>query len=291
MTGRFSKPARLLVLFGVLSLAAVATGALVSASSGVPAAAWARNLAAWVVGALAGIVIARTMRPGFLPVALWIAPAGLLATFSPNQQGVHRWVDLGPLHANVAMFLLPAAIVALAASAWRGLWPWIAALLSLGLLVAQPDASQATALGVVAVLIAAVAVRPLAIRAALIGAAGVLTALAWLRPDPLQPVAEVEQIIKLAFALSPVAAGVAVLLLLAVAASPAVATYASAPELRLAGSSLGLCFLVWVAAPFLGAFPVPLVGIGVGPIIGSWLGIGLLAGLLRSHDAPSSPFR
>ena len=31
--------------------------------------------------------------------------------------------------------------------------------------------------------------------------------------------------------------------------------------------------------PFLGAFPAPLLGLGMSPIIGAWLGVGLLAGL------------
>jgi hypothetical protein len=38
---------------------------------------------------------------------------------------------------------------------------------------------------------------------------------------------------------------------------------------------------VGVAATFVGAFPVPFVGIGVAPILGAWLGAGLLAGLMR----------
>lgn len=275
----------LLLLFAAASLAAVATGAFVCTASDVPTGLWVRNLAAWAVGALLAAGLAAA--PGrALTVALWAAPIGLLASFfSPALDGVHRWIDFGPVHLNAAMVFLPGAIVALAALARGSRWPWLAALACLALLAGQPDASQATTLAAVMALIALSTVEPRAGRAALIAGAAVVALVAWLRPDPLQPVPEVEQIIGLAYTLSPAAAVAALLSLAATAAVPALLTApASSPAVRTAGRALGLCLLLWAVMPFLGAFPVPLVGIGMSPIIGAWLGAGLLAGLLRQRD-------
>src|SRR5688572_18761303 len=100
MGGRSGGPVRLLVVFGLLSLAAVGLGAWVCAASGVPMGSWLRNLIAWGVGGVlaAGLAFAGG-RPPSLAVALVAAPVGLAATFlNPDQQGVHRWIDAGPLH-------------------------------------------------------------------------------------------------------------------------------------------------------------------------------------------------
>lgn len=279
----FGASGRLLSLFGLLSLAAVATGAVVCAASGVPTGLWMRNLAAWVAGAAAAVGIAALTRPAALPIVLLAAPIALAATFlGPDQLGVHRWVRAGPLHMNVAMLVLPSAVVAFAALAPSRTWPWIAAILALALLVAQPDASQATTLAAVAGMLAIVTAPRPSVRAVVLGAAGLLLVAAWMRPDPLQPVPEVEGIVGLAFAVSPVAGALAVLLLVAVAASPALAS-ARQPGLGPPALALGLCFLGWAATPLLGAYPVPLVGVGLSPIVGAWLGVGVLAGLAKGE--------
>lgn len=274
--------AGLLLLFGVVSLAAVATGAAVAAVHGVPAGSWLRNLAAWAAGGAAATAIAISARPGFLAVALWALPVGLLATFlGPTLDGVHRWVALGPLHLNVAMLLLPPALVALALPDRERLTPWLAVFAALILLVAQPDASQATTLAAAAALIAARTVRPMMIRIGLIGGAVVLALASWLRPDPLKPVAEVEGILGLAYSLSPAVAALALLLLVAAAATPVITTRHGAPSVKRAGAALAVGLLLWSTIPFLGAFPVPLAGMGMSPILGAWLGVGLLAAIMR----------
>lgn len=268
---------RPLLMFGAASFAAVVTGAVVCAVSGVPAGSWGRNLAAWAVGAVLAACIARFAKPGYGTLALWAAPVGLLATLiSPDQEGVHRWIDLGPLHVNVAMLLLPGAVVALAASAEKRL-SWAAFLLSLAVLVAQPDASQATTLALVGVLIALFETKQRLIRWGVPVIAAGLAAVAWLRPDPLQPVDEVEGIIGLAFSVSPLLAGAGVLSLGAASAAPVL-------NRRLPGVALGLCFLLWAVMPLFGAYPVPFVGIGMSPIVGGWLGVGLLAASVRWSD-------
>lgn len=269
-----SRSNRLLMLFGAASLAAVVTGAVVCAVSDVPTGSWLRNIIAWAVGAVLATGIARFVRPGFFTIALWALPVGLLATLiSPDQEGVHRWVDLGPLHINVAMLLMPGAVVAMAASAEKPL-TWVAFLISLAVLAVQPDASQATALAVVGAVVAVFGTKPPMIRRGVPVIAAGFAVAAWLRPDPLQPVPEVEGIVGLAFAVSPLLAGAAVLSLTAVAAAPA-------RTWRLPGLALGLCFLLWALMPLFGAFPVPFLGIGMSPIVGGWLGVGLLAAAMR----------
>lgn len=268
--------------FALVSLCAVATGCAVAAAHGLPASSWARNLVAWGVGAAAAWAIAR--RPAVLPWFTLAAPAALAGTMlNAGQQGVHRWIDVGPLHVNAAATLLPGALVALAAFAGRR-WSWLAAVVTLSLLVLQPDASQATAFGagmivVLAFLRAPAAIRTCGTAAIVLGVAG-----AWLRPDPLAPVPEVEEIIGLAWGWSPVAAVVAVAVLAATALLPLWSAASLSPRARVAALALSACWAVVALAPAFGAFPVPLVGMGMSAILGFWLGAGALA---AAHPAGS----
>jgi len=274
---------RLLAGFGLVSLATVALGAWVCAESGVAAGSWLRNLVAWGVGAglAAGLAFAGG-RPLSLGIAIVAAPLALAATFlNPDQEGVHRWIDLGPVHANAAMLVLPAMVVGLGGLAGDRLWPWAAVIGAMSLLVFQPDASQALALAGAAGLVAALTVRLTGARLTILALIAGLAAVAWVRPDPLDPVPEVEAMVGLAFGRSPLAGAGLLALLLAVAAAPVLAGRPADPPVRIAGWALGLCLLVWAVAPFLGAYPVPFAGVGMSPIVGAWLGVGLLAGMAR----------
>lgn len=281
-----NKSVRLMAVFGLASLAAVGLGAAVCALSGVSAASWGRNLAAWLVGAVIAAALAaagrRIVSPGAALAVAGLAVAGLAASFfNPAQEGVHRWIDAGPLHVNIAMVVLPSLSVVLAAAEDRRAI-WGAAVAALILLVAQPDASQTTTLAAVLILVAAFRAPSRGVKAALILFAGVAAAAAWMRPDPLQPVAEVEEIVGLAFQVSPLIGGLALILLAVFAAVPAALTRPDA-RLKLAGAALSLCLAAWAVTPLFGAFPVPLVGVGMSPILGAWLGVGLLAATARAR--------
>ena len=275
---------RPLPAFAIASLLAVAAGVVVCGLSGVPAGVWGRNVAAWVLGGLMAAGLARWAGGKTLLAFAVLTPIGLAAPMlAHGQQGVHRWLDLGPLHMNAAMLLLPAGVVALTVLVQRAAWPWIAALLGLGLLVLQPDASQATAFAA-ALCIVAIGMpgRSGPVRLGIALLAALLAALAWTRADPLAPVPEVEGVLGLAAQLSPLLAVVDVLGLAAFAATPGwVAHRLPAKEVRTAGYALSGLFLIWSVAPALGAFPVPLVGMGPSPILGAWLGVGVLAAAAR----------
>lgn len=292
MTTWLARPStRLLLLFGGLMLATVLVGAWVALASQVPAALVGRNLAAWMIGGLCAVGLAAATRRGVPGWIAWLAPLLLGACFlMPDLQGVHRWIGLGPIRLNAAMLVLPAAVVAFAAASRTGWLSWIPIVATLPLLVWQPDASQATALAIVAV-VAAVRLRDCwFIALAIVAAAIVAAADAWLQPDPLAPVPEVEGIVGLALAISPLAAMALMALLVATAAVP-IALAVRSPGARLAGLLLSLLLLAWIITPFFGAFPVPFAGIGPSPILGAWLGIGLLAGLIDSPAPQPKPFK
>ena len=287
MSARF-RAIPLLAVFGLVSLAAVLAGLAICSAGGVPLTVGLRDIAAWAIGAVVAAIIALKVRRSALPVFLWLLPVGLLAGFlNPGIEGVHRWLALGPVQANVVMLLGPAFVVAFAAR--MDFWPtgsWLAILAALALTATQPDASQAAGLAAVAVLAAwSFHARPrsrLILVALAIGAA----VWAWQRPDPLAPVPEVEGVIGLAFAQSVSMGALALSLLILTAVAPSLA--ATSPAARLPALSLALFLLAWAAAPFLGAFPVPFLGMGPSPIVGAWLGVGLLAALLRTQAAATA---
>jgi len=284
---------RPLPAFAATSLFAVAISALVCAQSGVPAGAWGRNLAAWLAGGLAAAVLGRLAGDRTRLAVTVLTPFGLAAPMLfEGQEGVHRWLDLGPLYVNAAMLLLPAFVVALVLVAQRSDRCWVPAMFGLGVLILQPDASQATALAAALCVAMLGARKPSApLRRAVVLIALLLAAVSWTRPDPLAPVPEVEEVLQLAAGLSRWLAAVSILALAAFAVTPALATRRSpADDVRWAGLALSALFLVWCIAPAFGAFPVPLVGVGLSPILGAWLGVGLLAGAARQEASRDRPW-
>jgi cell division protein FtsW (lipid II flippase) len=279
----------LLVMFGLGSIVAVLTGCAVAAGSGAPTTLWGRNLAAWLAGALVaiGVTVAhdrltarhnghRNRIAGLVVVTGIVLLAASL--IDPGLEGVHRWIVVGPVRVNVAAMLLPVVIIGLTLIGWAT----GAMLVIMALLVAQPDASQATAFAFASAMI----LMPTPRRRFALGTVAILAALAgwaWLRPDPLAPVPEVEGIVGLAWQQSP-ALALASLAGLALAAGSPLLLGMMPPfrRRREAAVALGSYMLVTAMAPLVGAFPVPLIGMSMSPIIGFWLGIGALAAVSQA---------
>lgn len=268
---------RPLTLFGISSLAAIACGALIGALGGVGVAGWLRNLLAWLAGLLVALGLRRVGgSPRVFLAILATAVTGIAATLAgAEQEGVRRWLDAGPLHINMAALLAPVALVA---AARLGIWrPASLAGLSLcGLvLIAQPDASQATALMAAAAVLLLLQPAFLIAKVTALAACLMLAGASWLRPDPLQPVAEVELVFGLAAQTSAALVALAAAALAATCLSPAITLW-NRDEDRTAALALAIYMSAVSLMPLFGAFPVPLVGVGMSFPIGFWLGVGLL---------------
>ncbi len=274
-------------VFAMLSFVAVATGCLVVALDGASAGTWLPNLAAWGVGALVALVVYRSASPVFTRGMIFAAPVGLLVSLAnPGQMGVHRWLDVGPVHANAAALLLPIFVVAMAGLVRDVRWIWLAYAVCAVVLIVQPDASQATAFAAaILILVGRLPVTRVA-RVGLFVLVSSGAGIAWLRPDPLTPVAEVEGIVGLAYAISPLIAVVAVVALGGATLAPVMIFARPEPSsVRTAALALSAYFVLLALTPLFGAFPVPIVGIGMSPIVGFWLGAGLLAAIASRENA------
>lgn len=266
-------------LFAALSLAAVLAGCWAAHAHGAPPQSQILNLAAWLGGGLLASGIARgRWRVSGLFLAL--APGVLLFTLvSEGLLGVHRWVAIGPLRVNAAELLLPAALVACAALGPQSFGRLVLPPLLAALLAAQPDLSQAAATGAAALVPLVTSTRPPGAR--LLSGLCVLAglAVAALRPDPVGPVPEVEGIVRLAADISPGLAALGVAAILGAALAPLALAHKAPPPLRDPALALTAYLAVAAFAPVLGPFPVPWMGMAISPILGTWLGFGLLAQL------------
>ena len=259
-------------VFGLASLMAVGLGALVMMQAGVPPGIWIRNPIAWAAAAGVGVLLARR---GWLGSSLPLIAVVVLALslLGPGQEGVHRWLELGPIQLNAAALVLPAALASFSRTSSSLM------LICFGLIAAllawQPDISQLAGFSLAAIVL----VSTLRHGKLMLAASAILSiaaiALCLSRPDPLAPVAHVEGIFALAWSQSPglaIAMGVS----LAAAALSPLAMWSPHPLGQIAPLALTAYLVTTAAAFLLGAYPVPLAGYGLSFVIGWWLGISAL---------------
>lgn len=265
-------------------LPALLLGALVMRRAGLPAALWGQNLAAGLVlAAVCACLPAGAFlrgRSSWWRVAAATALGLLVATFfNPDSAGVHRWVQAGPLRVHAGAICLPALILALDARLCRpgDLRCWLPVSLvggvTLILLAAQPDAAQATAFAGALLTLLILRREPRSV-VALVGliAAG-MVAWAWKRPDPLRPVPYVEGIVGLA-ALNGAHWQATALLTLALLPLPFLLGWRNGGP---AAPALGTYLVLYLLGSALGAFPVPVMGFGLSPVVGYFIALGWLA--------------
>lgn len=168
--------------------------------------------------------------------------------------GPHRWLGAGGFRLYVASVLLP-SVVLLLPQVRNG---WIALLVIAAALAAQPDASQVTALALASLVFLWRA--PLSVLACIgvgVALAGAVT-VAWLRPDPLEPVSYVEGVLVLAQQVGPLGLGIALVTL----ALPIAAL------LRVGQVAVAVYYAAILFCAYRQLTPMPLLGFGVGPILG-----------------------
>lgn len=272
------RPARLPHLLAPVP--ALVVGVLTMRMSDVSAALWGQNLAAWAVGTLLCLGLWRTRdSPGrgrWFDFAAVLSLGAVAATLlAPAVEGVHRWVPLGPVRLHAAAVLLPLLLVAMHGLSQARGW-WIST--GVGVCVAfvlllQPDAAQATAFAAGCLVLLLPPARRNPPRLICLLSLPLLAGLTWLRRDPLAPVPHVEGIVGLAAGLG---AGWAVAAVVSLLVLPIPFFHAGRGAGKHAGLALGTYVTITVLAPFLGHFPVPVMGYGVSPILGYLAGLGVL---------------
>lgn len=267
-----------LLVFGLASLLAIVLGAVAMAQADVPLSIWIRNPIAWLVAAGASIFLASRgwLGSALPPVALVVVALSLVGS---GQEGVHRWLDLGPVQLNAAALVLPAAIAAF--NRTSALLAIVCFALIALLLAWQPDISQLAGFSLAAIILAAGRFGGRGIAVSLVVAAAAL-ALCLSRPDPLAPVAHVEGIFALGWSQSP-ALAIAMGVSLAAAALSPLIIWRVHPG-ALAALALAAYFAATSLAPLFGAYPVPLAGYGLSFVVGWWLGLTALSTVRTSNS-------
>ncbi|WP_310530892.1 hypothetical protein [Novosphingobium sp.] len=212
--------------------------------------------------------------------ALCLAPVALAASIAigPDIDGVHRWVAIGPLRLHAAALFGPSFLVAFQRRAdWFGT---AVAVVMAGLVTLQPDMGAALALACALGIALVFEFRWDRLMAFAVSA--IAFGVTAIRPDRLEPVSFVENVLQNIWHQGSVLALLIPLALLAAIAAPVLMSAGRRSE----GAALAGWFLGLAAASLLGPFPTPLIGYGAAPILGYGIALGLL-GRARPNPAPS----
>jgi hypothetical protein len=253
---------------------ALILGVLTMRDAGVPASAWAMNLAACAVGLVLFAVVRYsawfTSRSGWYWITIGSVTA-ILATFAfSGSDGVHRWVFLGGFGLHASAIVAP-LIIACVATAPSGSLAVATAAATALILALQPDAAQSTSLAAgCGVLLARDPRLGSRARAGALVALIGCSLLSFLRADPLMPVRHVEGIFEVVSARGPAWALMATVALLLL---PAPFFFTRARSREIVTLALGVYVALVTMAPAWGTFPVPIMGYGVSPILGYFIAL------------------
>jgi hypothetical protein len=193
----------------------------------------------------------------------------LLTFWDEGYQYVHRWVSIGTFKVNIGLIVSPVILIQIHKMENR-IMALLVSLLSVLVFLFQPDASLVTAFSAAAVILlfrknSSNTTKGLIFIAA-IGAA----VFAWYNLDSLPAVSYVEGIVSLALEISGVFGICSVLSLVLL---PLPFFVLACKENRTMAYSLGLYFSLILLVTLFGNFPVMVMGYGISPIIGYFIGM------------------
>jgi cell division protein FtsW (lipid II flippase) len=273
MTDQTAQKPRFTPFLFLAILPALLFGTYTMAFSEVPKSIWMMNLGFGLLGIALQWVFFR-FRPVFkkvnpFPIILISMVLLLLTFWDDGYKDVHRWVSFGTFKVNIGLIVSPVILIQIHKMENR-IMALLVSLLSVLVFLFQPDASLVTAFSAAAVMLLIRKNSSNITKGLILIAAIGASVFAWYNLDSLPAVSYVEDILSLAWKISWVFGICSVLSLVLL---PLPFFVLSSKENRTMAYSLGLYFSLILLAPIFGNFPVMVMGYGISPIIGYFIGL------------------
>jgi hypothetical protein len=272
--------ASILIFFALSPLFGIFLGTFASHLNGISLASFFPNIIGVALGA--PLIFLAQKNFGMVSKYIFFITVVILillgmSFLSPGDQGVHRWISIGSLHFNVAMACTPFLLYSIhyyfdrnQAFAFT-----LMALISV-IFILAPDAGEAISFagGALTILILKKSLGKM-VRVLGAGALSLAAVLAYLRPDPLLAVAQVERILHLIVETGFLGV-LAVILSILCLFAPLLFAQLKLIKNRERAIIFTVYFILNFAVTEIGNFPVPVIGAGMGPVLGWYLLVALV---------------
>ncbi len=211
----------------------------------------------------------------------------LLGTFyDEGIMNVHRWINIKSLQINIGLIVSPLLLIQISRISNRTL-AIAFSIITIIIFLLQPDASLVSAFSISSCILLFRKYKSKFINMLFLLFALMMIGYSWYYLDNLEPVRHVEDIIDLTKEIS-MALFFMSMISLVLLVIPFICGYSKKYDLSV---SLGIYYLIILLATFVGHFPVMLMGYGISPIIGYFIGLiwkintnAKIEGTARIHD-------
>lgn len=237
----------------------------------VPTHIWLLNLTFICLGtSIALLIVKNSIRLNKISpvIVLIVSTSLLLSTFYDNGiMDVHRWINFYSFRINIGLIVSPLLLIQIS----RITKPKLAILFSLIISIIfllQPDASLVSAFSISTYVLLFKKCKSILIKISFLFFTLFMIGYSWYNLDNLEPVSYVENIHNLTKEISMALYFVSLISLLLL-----IVPFVYDAKNDYLSFSLGINFFVLLLATFFGHFPVMLMGYGISPIIGYYIGL------------------
>ncbi|MCE7056057.1 hypothetical protein LZF95_15350 [Algoriphagus sp. AGSA1] len=238
----------------------------------VPISIWSLNLSIVCVGVFIALFFLKKPVPlkDINPIiVLATSMILLLGTFyDEGIMNVHRWINIKSLQINIGLIASPLLLIQIS-RVTSHTFAIVSSVIVIIIFSLQPDSSLVSAFSISVCIILFRNHKSKLVNISFFLFALISIGYSWYHLDNLEPVSHVEEIVDLTKRISKTLFFVSVISLLLLVI-PFVYDYPKKDDMSV---SLGIYYLIILLATFLGHFPVMLMGYGISPIIGYFIGL------------------